>query len=521
MKKYVLALAIIIYSTSLMAQTEFDAAKLLQTDISGTARYMGMAGSLSAAGGDASAIKDNPAGMGLYRNSELMVTGNMQLQKSNANWYSGTGFFSQSNIGLNSFSFVLVPSSLKKQSRDKKDKKRKRESLFTQSFSLSYNKLANFNRKLFIGSNVNATQTSISDYIAYNTGNIIGTDLGSSNTYQNDNTPWISALANKAGLITEIAGTTESTWVSALGNAEKITPTYYASEKGSLNELSVGWAGSYKNFVHLGITANIQTLNYSCIGKYSETFEQGGTMDLRDSINTKGTGINFKLGAIVCPNENFNVGVSVQSPTVYALKDNSNGQIISTRNAANLLSTTPLATIDYKLQKMVQFGISGAYTYGDKGLVSCGVDYALNSRTRLKSQSGDALYYMTENQAIKDNLKNILRFKIGGEYNINENVTLRAGLAYTTRSTDQNATEILKQNTKRIDTQYFIGSGNMYESVGAGYHTNKWSVDIALTNKNLSETFYPYNDNNLANKNTAGTVKTSINNIVISFGYKL
>lgn len=41
MKKYVFALAIIIYSTSLMAQTEFDAAKLLQTDISGTARYMG------------------------------------------------------------------------------------------------------------------------------------------------------------------------------------------------------------------------------------------------------------------------------------------------------------------------------------------------------------------------------------------------------------------------------------------------------------------------------------------------
>jgi long-subunit fatty acid transport protein len=520
MKKYVLALAIIIYSTSLMAQTEFDAAKLLQTDISGTARYMEMAGSMGAVGGDASAIKDNPAGIGLYKNSEFMATGNMQLQKSKANWYSGTGFFSQSNIGLNSFSFVLVPSSLKKQSKDKKDKKRKRESMFTQSFSLSYNKLANFNRKLFIGSNDNATQTSISDYIAYNTGDIKGTDLGSSNAFQNDNTPWISALANKAGLITEILGTNESTWVSSLGNAEKITPSYYASEKGSLNEFSLGWAGSYNNFIHLGLTANIQTLNYSRVGKYSEAFESGGTMDLKDSISTKGTGINFKLGTIICPNENFNVGLSVQSPTVYALKDNSNGQININRGAPGSFST-PVAIVEYKLQKMVQFGISAAYIYGEKGLVSGGIDYALNSRARLQSKSGDALYYMNENQAIKDNLKNILRFKIGGEYNINENITLRAGLAYTTRSTDKNATEFLRHNSKRIDTQYFIDSGNMYESVGAGYHTNKWSVDIAFTNKNLSETFYPYNDNDLSNKNTAGTVKTSVNNIVVSFGYKL
>jgi len=520
MRKYITILAVIIYSTSMVAQTEFDASKFLQTDINGTARYMGMAGSLSAVGGDATAIKDNPAGIGLYKNSEFMATGNMQLQKSKANWYSGTGFFSQSNIGLNGFSFVLVPSSLKKQSKDKKDKKRKRESLFTQSFALSYNKLANFNRKLFIGSNDNATQTSISDYIAYNTGNIKGTDLGSSSVYQNDNAPWISALANKAGLITEIADANSSTWVSSLGNAEKITPSYYASEKGSLNEFSLGWAGSYNNFIHLGLTANIQTLNYSCVGKYSEKMELGGTMDLKDSISTKGTGINFKLGAIVCPNENFNVGISVQSPTVYALKDNSNGQINIDRGTPSTFST-PLAIVEYKLQKMVQFGISAAYMYGEKGLVSGGVDYALNSRARLKSQSGDALYYMSENQAIKDNLKNILRFKIGGEYNINENVTVRAGLAYTTRSTDQNANEFLRQNTKRIDTQYFIGSGNMYESVGAGYHTNKWSVDIAFTNKNLSETFYPYNDNDLSNKNTAGTVKTSVNNIVVSFGYKL
>lgn len=82
-----------------------------------------MAGSIGAVVGDATAIKDNPAGLGLYTRSELMGTGKMLLQKSNSNWYSGTGFFSHSNIGLNNFSFVLVPSAFKKPSKDKKEKK--------------------------------------------------------------------------------------------------------------------------------------------------------------------------------------------------------------------------------------------------------------------------------------------------------------------------------------------------------------------------------------------------------------
>ena len=53
MKKYILALAVISNCTLLMAQTEFDASKFIQSDINGTARYVGMAGAFGALGGDA------------------------------------------------------------------------------------------------------------------------------------------------------------------------------------------------------------------------------------------------------------------------------------------------------------------------------------------------------------------------------------------------------------------------------------------------------------------------------------
>jgi hypothetical protein len=40
----------------------------------GTARYVGMGGAMTAIGGDPSAAIDNPAGLGLYRRSEISVT---------------------------------------------------------------------------------------------------------------------------------------------------------------------------------------------------------------------------------------------------------------------------------------------------------------------------------------------------------------------------------------------------------------------------------------------------------------
>ena len=49
-------------ATSLAAQ---DTQRLSEQEPIGTARYVGMGGAMTAIGGDPSAVKDNPAGLGL------------------------------------------------------------------------------------------------------------------------------------------------------------------------------------------------------------------------------------------------------------------------------------------------------------------------------------------------------------------------------------------------------------------------------------------------------------------------
>ena len=59
-----------------------DYTRLSERTIIGTARYVGMSGAMTAIGGDPSAVTDNPAGLGLYRRAEAMVTMDIGIDKT-------------------------------------------------------------------------------------------------------------------------------------------------------------------------------------------------------------------------------------------------------------------------------------------------------------------------------------------------------------------------------------------------------------------------------------------------------
>ena len=62
------------------AQSAIDAYSLSQGDLRGTARFMSMAGAFGALGGDLSTLNQNPAGIGVYRSSEIGVTVDFDIQ---------------------------------------------------------------------------------------------------------------------------------------------------------------------------------------------------------------------------------------------------------------------------------------------------------------------------------------------------------------------------------------------------------------------------------------------------------
>ena len=77
MKKVLtISLALVLGTGAAFSQGITDAYKYTQNggDLQGTARSMAMAGAFGALGGDISALNHNPAGLSVYRSSEVVMT---------------------------------------------------------------------------------------------------------------------------------------------------------------------------------------------------------------------------------------------------------------------------------------------------------------------------------------------------------------------------------------------------------------------------------------------------------------
>ena len=74
MKKICFAAFALMSVLSAAAQDTYESARLLGSDLNGTARYVGMGGAMDALGADISTISTNPAGIGLFRHSHFSLS---------------------------------------------------------------------------------------------------------------------------------------------------------------------------------------------------------------------------------------------------------------------------------------------------------------------------------------------------------------------------------------------------------------------------------------------------------------
>lgn len=152
--RYGLALAALCSSSMLFSQGVVDALKYSQQDIRGTARYMGMAGAFGALGGDITTLSQNPAGIGVYRNSDIAATIDLSNQVSSVNTAGNRMSDSKFNVSCNNFGFVWTV-------------RFNQEALKNLNFGFAYNKQKSFDRSYKAGYSGITGASSLSGYIAH------------------------------------------------------------------------------------------------------------------------------------------------------------------------------------------------------------------------------------------------------------------------------------------------------------------------------------------------------------------
>lgn len=385
MKKLVISIIGLVSYCGLMAQGEFDALRYSQTDINGTARYMSMAGAFGALGGDGSSIGINPAGLGVYRSSELSFTTGLYNSSTNSTWLGGMAEEDRYRVPLNNFTFVVNLGN-----------KNKKKGLVSSNFAITFNKLKNYYKNTYIRAN-DGNSTSLTHYMADFTNGIDYNDLtldDSYDPYNNLNIPFLSVLGYETWLIDTIPGSSDQ-YQSILNSGEMVSPAYSISEEGYLNEWNFAYGANISNIVFLGASIGVQSLEYSCTKNYQEDFADGGGFLLSSKFFTSGTGYNFKFGTIVKPINALRIGASIQTPTFFDLTDTYKTSISSTINGSSY-SSTPIIDSYYELEGPMVYNLSLAAVIGKIGILSFDYSLADYESMKLRDEGGSAFAFSAE-----------------------------------------------------------------------------------------------------------------------------
>ncbi|HOS73342.1 MAG TPA: hypothetical protein PLZ75_12935, partial [Bacteroidales bacterium] len=454
--KFRLILIIILSSTAVLhAQNFDDALRYSRVFYGGTARFLSMGGAFTALGGDISTLGQNPAGIGLFRSSEISVTPQLYHIKSTSDFNGLTSDFLY-NFNLNQAGLVV-----------NLIRKNAESGLVSLNFGYTYSMKSNLNQNGLIRGISN--RGSMADYWAD-----ISTGLFKKELYKYaadaDLAYWAGLIDTLPGYSREYGSIFEYYGESDVADYGQ-TVRRLISDEGSTSDHSFSIGGNYSNRLYFGLTFGVSTINYISHYEHLETTGNIAPYGL-DNFNyalhyeNSGRGFSAKLGVILKPVEMLRIGLGIHTPTLYRINEYIHDNITSAYLDGDKFDfKNDPSRYSYALTTPVRFLAGVALQIGKIGLVSA--DYELVDYSSSKfSETGDGYDYSQKNEAIGKNLRRSNNIRLGAEMRYNH-LYFRGGYGYYGKAFSQN------DINRALDYQIF--------SVGTGFREQNIFVDLAFS----------------------------------------
>lgn len=478
----------------------------------GSSRYQALSGAMGAIGVDFSSINQNPAGIALFRSgSKISLTGSGIWGVNQGSWYGQEGVRSKNNkFSLTEFSYLA--------------------SLGTPSqgvtLGISVSNGGRFDRSLSSSAMKDSRLgTSLADYSAalLNRADIAHNAFASGeDLYANGSIPWLGILGMKAGWIEPVQGVPNGYQTafaysdSPSGELKNYAPSsmsFVSEERGGITNIdfSLGFRLSPK--VNLGLLMRGQSLNYEIYTSYKEGFQPNDQapldyllLDNERSFSALGVGFGFGVLAEVM--SGLRLGASVYTPTFYNMKqdfvatatgynnlfrlDPNKGQSVEYR-----ADTPREAANAFSLSTPWRFGISSAYVFGRRAIVSADYEFVYSASARLFADDYDGVGrnpFESDNSALRSHFMGMHRIRLGAEINLAPRIALRAGYRYES-AVDQSklfATPGFSERMGGTLVHYRLGRGLSAVSAGVGFRLSPvWTLDLAYTGESRKAVYRP------------------------------
>jgi hypothetical protein len=490
MKKIVLiVIAAFITLPAVLAQNVDDALRYSQIFYTGTARFMAMGGAFTALGGDMSTLSQNPAGLGVFRSSEIGISPQLYHINTSSN-FNGVSedYLYNFNLGQAGIVTNLISG-------------RSQTGLVSLNFGYSFNKSSNLNSSIRIQGR--GTTSSMADSWADESYGTYYEDLSGA-----------AGIAYDAWIMDTITWTGAKTYGTVFSNyGDNLTSDYgqdigrFIINDGWTGEHAISIGGNYSNKFFFGATFGINTLKY--IGHYEHVEQADYYLDsgFRDFTYTEhfsnyGTGISFKFGTIYKPTENFRIGLAFHAPTIYWIDENYYDNVSSnfTDNSHYEYENDPVV-YSYSLHTPFRALAGLAYQIKKAAIISFDYEFVDYSSARF-SESGDNYDYSEKNAEIRSTLKGTSNIRVGGELRFDK-LYLRGGFGY------YGAVFKPGEVNDNMDYRSF--------SAGAGFREQNISIDFGYVNLSNKQNYILYNT---YSESAIANLSTSRNIFTVTMGFK-
>jgi len=456
-----IVLAFLLATLTTWAQTAEDALRYSRIYYGGTARFNGLGGAFGAVGADFSTLATNPAGLGLYRGSEMTLTIAPHIGYSSTTYNGSSANDGRVNFGMGNFGVVFSINT---------SNQYKSGILKSINIGFGFNRQNDFNNRVVIHG-INTENSLRQSYV-----NILNDDQTSPD-YVQDDYPFDIGLAYGTNLVFYNSATKryDCDPVNSGIFQDKTINTH-----GSINEMEFAFAANLADKVYVGFTLGVPTINYYENSYYKETSIDDTSnfilMKYDYLLHTRGTGVNVKLGMIYKPTTWFRIGASIHSPTWYpSMRDQWSSSMQSFFNDStnwNQTMYSPDGYYDYCLRTPFRAMGSLAFIIGQYGLISADYEYVDYSQARFNSSQDN---YSTVNNDIKTSFRSWGNIRIGTEWRI-QDFRLRGGFAYFSNP--------------------YVGNNNnspRYQvSGGFGYRTGNFFTDVTYVWSKMQQAYYLY-----------------------------
>lgn len=516
MKKIIAVACALCFVAGAGAQTIYDAAKLAERDLNGTARFVGMGGAMGALGGDISTMGTNPAGIGIYRSNDIMTSFSFSAYGTESKYLGKTFNNDKNRWAFDNIGLVFA------------SKIGNQTALRYVNFGFNYKRTKSFYKNMTMGgllgavddifvSQVNQMGQQATDAVSYDRYNY---DFGSSEAYSNNRLGWLGIMGFQ-GFLTNAVQDKDGYDIYEPIVPDDVEANFNSNEKGGISQYDFNVALNLNDRVYLGLTIGAYDVNYKKTTWYDEDYgnNEGYVLDSYNRI--KGSGVDVKFGAIVRPFESspFRIGFAIHTPTFYNLTYENGASMTSDvylkkvqegdkefkvrdDNPAEGSQATRVSfdandgrniEQDFRLSTPWRFNASLGYTVGSSLALGAEYEYEDYSSMKFKYPEGDEM--INQNGTIKDYLKGVHTFRIGAEYKVIPEFAFRLGYNYSSTAFKDEAYKWIPTNSTLTDTDFANSQSHSNYTIGIGYRGKSFYADLAYQYSTYKKEFYPfYND---------------------------